>query len=208
MKKIFEKVNILSFLVGALIFSSITGAAAYSLLANNVGYTPKDNTWKNANGGKINNVEEALDSLYESSSDSLINKINFSKKNNLSYGDWLTSRSVSLNLEKGSYIIFLEFVDSYSSYSKSESSINQNVSSFSNNLNYSNGTCEIVDGDSVSIGSSNGIDNTNVHITAYSNTKVFKCNFSDSTTVSYTHTRPTAYPHVVEIVKLRSIKID
>ena len=201
MKRIIKN-PLLTFILGALIFGSIGVVSAYTIFANDIGYTPKDTSWE------VDNVKDAIDDLYIEASKPLIDRIDFSKKNDIIYGNWATSRSVSINLDKGSYIIFLEYVDSYSSYNQTATSINRDVTTFSNNLVYSTGTCEIIDGDSISVGSSSGIDNTNVHVTAYSNTKVFKCNFTDSTTVSYTHSRPTAYSNVVELFKLRSIKLD
>ena len=40
------------------------GALAYSLSANEIGYTPLDPTWKNDDGTDITNTKEALDVLY------------------------------------------------------------------------------------------------------------------------------------------------
>ncbi len=56
--------RIFTFVVGAIIFSGITGVAAYNMLAKNINYTPHDTTWKKSNGDNITNVEEALDELY------------------------------------------------------------------------------------------------------------------------------------------------
>lgn len=58
MKKIFKKSNIFSFLLGALIFSGITGVVAATILAKDMSYSPKDTTWK------VDNVKEAIDDLY------------------------------------------------------------------------------------------------------------------------------------------------
>lgn len=71
MKK-FIKNNIIGFILGAVIFSSIT-VAAYSVLANDIGYTPKDNTWKKANGEDITNVKDAIDELYGKANNSVLN---------------------------------------------------------------------------------------------------------------------------------------
>jgi len=49
---------IIGFISGGIIFGSI-GVYASGLLANSVGFTPKDTTWK------VNNVEEAVNDLYE-----------------------------------------------------------------------------------------------------------------------------------------------
>ena len=59
-----RKGYIFSFILGALIFGGIVGASAYSVLANNIGYTPNDSTWKKSNGENITNVSEAIDELY------------------------------------------------------------------------------------------------------------------------------------------------
>ena len=63
MKKI-KKGYILSFVLGAILFSGITGVAAYTVLASDIGYTPKDTTWKTEDGKDITNVQDAIDSLY------------------------------------------------------------------------------------------------------------------------------------------------
>ena len=52
------KSNIISFILGALIFGGIGAVFAYSIFANNVGFTPTDNTWN------VNNVENAINDLY------------------------------------------------------------------------------------------------------------------------------------------------
>ncbi len=60
MKKIFRKSNIFSFLLGAVIFGGIVGVSAYTIFANDIGYTPKDSTWK------VSNVSDAIDDLKNS----------------------------------------------------------------------------------------------------------------------------------------------
>lgn len=58
MKKIFRKSNILSFLLGAIIFGGVGTVFAYTILAKDVSYSPKDTTWK------VDNVKVAIDDLY------------------------------------------------------------------------------------------------------------------------------------------------
>ena len=62
MKKIFKN-PIFTFILGAVIFSTLS-VFAYSIIAQDVGFTPKDDTWKNKDGTAIENVKEALDDLY------------------------------------------------------------------------------------------------------------------------------------------------
>ena len=60
MKKII-KTNlkiIIAFTIGVIISTGVTGVAAYTLLSNHIEYNPADSAWK------VNNVEDALDSLY------------------------------------------------------------------------------------------------------------------------------------------------
>ena len=64
MKKIIKN-NFIPFIFGALIFSGMASVLAYSLLANNIGFTPLDSTWKKVDGTAIENVEEALNELYK-----------------------------------------------------------------------------------------------------------------------------------------------
>ena len=69
------KSRIFTFVLGAVIFSGITGVAAYSMFAKDIKYTPKDTTWKKANGEDITNVEEAIDELIlNDNKEYLINK--------------------------------------------------------------------------------------------------------------------------------------
>lgn len=70
MKKIFSKSNILSFILGALIFGCVAGVSAYVIYAGDIQYTPSDSTWKKSNGENITNVEEAIDALYNISASS------------------------------------------------------------------------------------------------------------------------------------------
>lgn len=71
MKKIFKS-RIFAFILGTLIFSGITVVSAYTILANDIGYTPKDTTWKKSNGEDITNVKDAIDELYLKSNNSYI----------------------------------------------------------------------------------------------------------------------------------------
>ena len=64
MQKLIRK-PIVMYLLGFLSAISITSVFAYSLIANNVGYTPTESTWKKGDGSDIENVSEALDDLYD-----------------------------------------------------------------------------------------------------------------------------------------------
>ena len=57
-----KKQVIISFILGALIFSGITGVLAYKLGANQVSYIPEDSNWN------VTDVDTALDDLYDMAS--------------------------------------------------------------------------------------------------------------------------------------------
>ena len=61
------KKGIIGFVLGALIFGSIGVVSAYTIFANDIGYTPKDTSWE------VDNVKDAIDDLYS--------KANISEKN-------------------------------------------------------------------------------------------------------------------------------
>ena len=57
------------FILGGIIFGSITGVVAYTINAKDVTYTPKDNNWN------VKNVEEAINDLYLKDKNILTNKL-------------------------------------------------------------------------------------------------------------------------------------
>lgn len=67
MKKIIKN-NLLGFIIGGIVFSSMGVVLAYAVLAKDVSYTPKDSSWKKSNGEDITNVKDAIDELYNKAS--------------------------------------------------------------------------------------------------------------------------------------------
>ena len=57
MKK-YSNSKIFSFILGAIIFGGIGVASAYTLFANNIGFTPRDTTWN------VDNTKDAIDDLH------------------------------------------------------------------------------------------------------------------------------------------------
>ena len=57
--KMFDKKYIIGFIIGAVMFSGITGVVAYKLYASQVGFSPTDDTWN------VEAVDTALNSLYD-----------------------------------------------------------------------------------------------------------------------------------------------
>jgi len=94
MKK-FLTSRVFAFLLGALLFSGITGVAAYNMFASNVGYTPEDTSWE------VDNVSDAIDDLYLKVNDRVIKVIA-----EFAQGEGNTSYSYTVT-EKGTLIIYL-----------------------------------------------------------------------------------------------------
>ena len=63
MKKIFKS-RIFTFILGAILFGGIGVVSAYTIFANDIGYTPKDTIWK------VDNVKDAIDDLYSKADNS------------------------------------------------------------------------------------------------------------------------------------------
>ena len=64
MKKILKN-PIFTFILGVILTVGITSVFAFSFLAQDVGFTPTDTSWKNDDETNIENVSDALDSLYK-----------------------------------------------------------------------------------------------------------------------------------------------
>ena len=65
MKKILKN-PLFSFILGSIIFGGIGTVFAYSILAEDVGYTPKDTTWE------VDNVSDAIDDLRDIASNNYV----------------------------------------------------------------------------------------------------------------------------------------
>lgn len=95
-----KKMLIIGILIGITIGGTLTGVVAYNYNASNVSYEPTDDTWN------VNNVEDALKSLRENKS---IDLSNYNKSNN-QYNQNLgamTTKSTSLTLNQGEYIVLV-----------------------------------------------------------------------------------------------------
>ena len=63
MKRIIKN-NLLGFILGIIVTTALTVSASILYQASEIGYTPKDSTWKKSNGDKIETIEDAIDELY------------------------------------------------------------------------------------------------------------------------------------------------
>ena len=90
MKKIFKN-NLFSFILTAAIFLGIGAVFAFDYYAQNVGYTPRDDSWKKESGEDIDDVKDALDELY------LINKVKSDIITNVSFSNVLGNDNIKFN---------------------------------------------------------------------------------------------------------------
>ena len=133
MKRIFKN-PIFTFILGGILFGSITGVVAYSYSSNDISYTPKDTNWN------VDNVGSAIDDLYNNRiSENAFGTVLYSS----SQGDKIGKRSTSLNVSKGKYIIAAVKGTNWCS---SESSWpNLNTSEFNLGSDYENLSCNNAD---------------------------------------------------------------
>lgn len=109
MKKIINN-PIFTFVLGALIFGGIVGVSAYTILVNDIGYTPSDSTWKKTNGEDITNVKDAIDDLYDKTNNkSDLLWINNNKTTGISAFD------VNVNLSNYTQIMVVGYYDTSNS---------------------------------------------------------------------------------------------
>jgi len=172
MKKLFKKSNIFSFILGAIIFGGIVGVSAYTILANDIGYTPSDSTWKKSNGDDITNVKDAIDELY-------IKKSFGQTFSNASYEHSTSiNNTIELDLTSGNYICD-------ASISISNNTTSSGNSDSTSDITYSyNGCDEYEEVFSIDKKITSSSKNGNVSAIIHNNTKKFKCIVNNNKKIS------------------------
>ena len=170
-KKITPKKSlVIGITLGILVGGIGAGAATY-FSANQVSYTPSDETWD------VSNVQEAIDNLYSISSGSS----SFELSSNSSYGhERFNSNSVELSLNQGDYVCVSIF-----SLSTSTNTASFYVSPYSPSA-YTVTGCdnyELIKEPGTLVGSANKFDVSNYYLTNLTMIKYFKCNLSSDNTI-------------------------
>ena len=62
MKKILKS-RLFIFILSIVMSAGITSVFAYSIFANDIGFTPEDNTWRKSDDSNVENVSDALNNL-------------------------------------------------------------------------------------------------------------------------------------------------
>lgn len=200
MKKLIKS-RIFAFILGAVMFSGITGVVAYTLLANDIGFTPSDTTWKQSNGEDITNVGEAIDELY--------NKVNKKIKFDTplydqNFGDLVSGRNSKLDLSKGKYLVLAIF-GLGSGYNSPSFSANGNDNIF---LNCNNCKKTKISGQYYEVVASSAITNTNVYSYGVVKTTLYYVEIdsdSDNVQIQWNDIQNNSY--IGEIVALQAVKI-
>ena len=119
------KKNILSFILGGIVFLTIGASAAYVYTASDIGYQPQDNTWE------VTNADQALTSLKED-----LNTVNTNVtkyKNNIA--QTLTENGITTNSNDSFETIDNNIDDGINNYKSQINTCNSNYAKL--NSNYS-----------------------------------------------------------------------
>lgn len=203
MKK-FIKNNIKTFmtiLITTIIVGSVSVYAASQYFAKDISFTPTNENFKKENGEPIDNVEDAINELYERE-----NKFFFDSSNmitNVAYykGNRLNGQKVSLILTKGKYLVFV--ANDHSLGNNTNYTTNGEYNK--NTLSLSNGKCELIKGYN-STATATNYTASNKYVSTFLYAQIFKCDLIDDDTVVYT-TIDGSYNDCAQSVILESIKI-
>ncbi|MBR1416335.1 MAG: hypothetical protein IJ572_00765 [Bacilli bacterium] len=129
------KRKIVSFILGALIFGSISTVFAFSFLSSDTEYIPSDNTWD------VDNVSDAIDYLHILSDNPLYKVSSTNVLGTYGQAHGTSNYNVSINTTKGKYLVALIY-----SYSGAMTTCNYvNTRDSTVYLTPTNGTCTIID---------------------------------------------------------------
>ena len=178
MKK-FLKSRLLAFILGAIIFGSV-GVLASQIFARDISY---GNT----------NVESALNDLYSKANEDIISKLSLTTSFEYSVGVRTGPKTMSINVGSGSYLIVFS-----SSYAWNSGSWNQDIV---NNIE------EVMSNNNCTPLITKKIQNYTDGNANFMGTAVYKCRFTNSSTVSFSHDHESA-TGMTENFLLYSIKLD
>ena len=188
------------FILGATIFGFIGAALAYTLLANEVGYTPKDSTWKKEDNTDIENVQEAIDELYDKWYKYY--NLDLSIKNDYKiFHAQPYSDTLSLQLDAGKYIVL--FDEDYSG--GTQTSGYQYVGQSDFRISSTNGNCELLNNKFYENGSY-GTYSGNWRKYAATHQLIYVCKFLQAGSVSISLSSTAEWQDPVNAT-LRSIKL-
>ena len=177
-----------AFCLGVLCSGITVYAASY--LAKDISFVPSNNEWK------VSNVEEAINDLYD-------NSYNFSNPSilfNVS-GGTNTKRTASVNVEKGTYLVFAN-IDQLAS---SSTVLSNSISDYVIDLSYVNGNCKNLSGKRINSAATSSF--ISQYLVLYDWYSVFLCEFDEDDTLSATNFQTGTYNETISSVYLETVKI-
>ena len=186
------KSNIISFILGAIMFSGVTVFAS-NLLSKDITFTPTKEDWQ------VTTVEEALNSLYEKS------QFEYEKIDANSSQGYRLSRTSSITLNKGKYIISVS-----GTYSGFPVTINNSFSTANfSSINCSNCEYEIIT-NLKNISSSNKVvlTSTSAYLNVENNNLLYYLEIlEDDTEVTATVTHGSVNEQATSSIMIQGFKI-
>ncbi len=176
--KRFIKNNIFGFIIGVVLCASIIGV--YALNAIDIDY-------------KDTKVDQALDDLYTEVNKDLIDRLDLTSNFVYSVGYRTGPKTVSINVDSGSYLIVFT-----SGYGWNSGSWTPTIA---------NGIEEVMNNNKCTSLIQKKLVNYTDGNANFTGTAVYKCKFTSSDTVSFSHNQ-TAATGMTENFLLYSIKID
>lgn len=194
MKKI-----IFAFILGAVIFSTITAIAVTQINANQITYT------KN---GTDTTVDAALNDLYTEANKDILTRLNLSSSKittNDSYGFRIPNRSTTLDLTTGSYLVVVAYHDTGGVTGTSNVSNNSNIIS----LSYNNGSCTRLSGRRLFNYISPFGGNANLNYVSYEAIAIYSCKFTQNLTLNISsNDAPSENEGQESHIMAQAIKLD
>lgn len=194
--------NNIKFFIGIMVgilLSGITVYAAYSYLASDITFTPSNIEWD------VNNVNDALDYLYNEENKNILNKLDLDVTANAYAGSKTMGMSTSIDLEKGNYLIFgvMSYTSPYTTGSNSSVDSSEQIS-----LTSTAGNCTFISG-RMSISFPTEIYTSTLYMRAYTFTYIWKCELDSSATIEIADNNMRAEAeNLPGIVSIQSVKLD
>lgn len=189
--------SLFCFLCGAIVFGGISVYATAGILSKDVLYAPTNTDFV------VDNVSDALDTLYSDATASAYDRLSFESDRNISYGNRKTSRTAILTLEAGTYLIFSTSVNA-----KAPSATTSTEAETTVNFTNTTGICDVLDGYQINRTATTAYPNTSSYGGFITDTGIWKCKFTEQSVITVETTYSSANTTVAQLIKLYSIKLD
>lgn len=194
MKKLLNN-KIFYFILGAIIFSTISVYAVTIIDSKDVSFSSKHDNWK------VENVQSAIDYLYEIANNrNSLDELEFKTTVDSSQGHRLDKREISTILEAGSYIIV-----GNTAYTSLSGTGGSKVEELPPTIENSSGTCTLIS--SRQIAASPTTLNNGAYLFLIHNSGIWKCVFEETTTVKII-SAVSNITNIPQLAEIHTIKLD